>query len=152
MDLETIFSICNALPIPLWILLVVAPRWKGTQIIVHSFAIPAGLAVVYAVLMGIGFSEGNGGNFSSLAGVRALFESDHALLAGWIHYLVFDLFVGAWEVRDAQRLRINHLMVIPCLFFTLMAGPVGFLMYFILRWVVRREFIVDESVEVETSA
>ena len=147
MDLETVFTICNVLSISLWVFLVAAPRWKGTQVIVHSFAIPMGLAVVYAIMMGIGLSEGNGGNFNSLAGVRTLFESDHALLAGWIHYLVFDLFVGAWEVRDAKKLRINHLLVIPCLFFTLMAGPVGLLMYFILRWALRKQFIVDDGVE-----
>jgi len=147
MDLETIFIICNVLPIPLWILLAVAPGWKGTQVIVHSFAIPMGLAAVYAVMMVMGFSEGGGGNFGSLAGIRTLFESDYALLGGWIHYLMFDLFIGAWEVRDARRLRINHLLVIPCLFFTLMAGPVGLLMYFILRWVLRKQFIVDEGAE-----
>jgi len=95
----------------------------------------------------MGFGEGGGGNFSSLAGVRTLFESDYALLGGWIHYLVFDLFIGAWEVRDAQRLRINHFLVIPCLFFTLMAGPVGLLMYFILRWALRKQFIVNEGAE-----
>lgn len=145
MNIDLLFSICNIAPIPLWILLVVAPRWKGTQIIVHSMIIPMVLAAVYLVLMATSFGDGDG-NFGSLAGIRALFSVDEALLAGWIHYLVFDLFVGAWEVRDAQRLRINHLLVIPCLFFTLMAGPVGLLMYFILRWTLRKQFIVDEMV------
>ena len=52
---------------------------------------------------------------------------------GWIHYLAFDLFVGAWEVRDAQARGIHHLLVIPCLFLTLMAGPGGLLLYWAIR-------------------
>jgi hypothetical protein len=57
-------------------------------------------------------------------------------LAGWIHYLAFDLFVGAWEVRDAQRQGIHHLLVIPCLLATLMAGPAGLALYWLLRVLV----------------
>ncbi|MFP6584721.1 MAG: ABA4-like family protein [Candidatus Hydrogenedentota bacterium] len=149
MSIDTLFSICNMLPIPLWLLLVFVPRWKGTQLIVHSMIIPMGLAVVYGILMISGFGETNGGGFGSIEGIRTLFESDKALLAGWIHYLVFDLFVGAWEVRDAQRLRINHWLVIPCLLFTLMAGPVGLLLYFVLRWTLGKQPFIDERVGVE---
>ena len=74
-----------------------------------------------------------------------MFSVPQAVLAGWIHYLVFDLFVGAWEVRDAKRLGISHWFILPCLFFTLMLGPIGLLLYFILRWAMRREFFMDEG-------
>jgi hypothetical protein len=55
------------------------------------------------------------------------------VLADWIHYLAFDLFVGVWEVKDAQAKNISHWFVIPCLFLTFMLGPIGFLLYSILR-------------------
>jgi len=143
MDMETLFSICNFLPMPLWLLLAFAPRWKWTQILVHSMVIPMALSAVYAFLMFTALTGGqNEGGFGSLADLRAAFMLDEALLAGWIHYLVFDLFVGAWEVRDAQRLKINHWLVVPCLFFTLMGGPVGLLMYFILRWTIAKRFVI----------
>ena len=145
MDIETVFTICNYSVIPLWVLLVILPGWKGTQTVVHSMIIPLALCVVYGISMASG-SGNTEGDFSSLAGVRELFSDDKALLAGWIHYLVFDLFIGAWEVRDARRLGINHLLLIPCLFFTLMAGPVGLLMYFVLRWVIGKQFIINEEV------
>jgi hypothetical protein len=148
MNIDTLFTVCNFAPLPLWLLLVFLPRWKGTQIAVHSMAIPLALSVVYLILMVSAFGESDG-NFGSIDGIRSLFAVDEALLAGWIHYLVFDLFVGAWEVRDAQRLRINHFLVIPCLFFTLMGGPVGLLMYFILRWTLGKQYVVDESVGLE---
>ena len=51
------------------------------------------------------------------------------LLAGWIHYLAFDLLIGSWEVRDARELGIPHLFVVPCLFLTFMFGPAGWLLY-----------------------
>jgi hypothetical protein len=73
------------------------------------------------------------GGFSTIEGVRALFSVDIGILVGWIHYLVFDLFVGAWEARDAKRRGFSHWLLIPCLFFTFMAGPLGLLLYVILR-------------------
>lgn len=151
MNIDTLFTICNFAPMPLWLLLVFVPRWKGTTIIVHSMVIPMMLAVVYLVMMASSFG-GTEGDFGSIAGIRALFSDDRALLAGWVHYLIFDLFIGAWEVRDARRLGIHHLLVIPCLFFTLMGGPVGLLMYFGLRWTLGKQFIVDEGVTLEPKA
>ena len=74
--------------------------------------VPSLLAVVYVVLVAATLPRSEGG-FSSLAGVSALFDNPWALLAGWTHYLAFDLFIGGWEVRDAQRRGIPHLLVVP---------------------------------------
>lgn len=144
MSAETLFSICNMAVLPFWGLLVFAPGWKGTRLIVHTFVLPMLLAVVYLVIAVTRFFSGEGG-FGSLESVAALFSDPYVLLAGWIHYLVFDLFIGAWEVRDARRLNIPHLAVIPCLVLTFMLGPVGLLCYLLLRWTLRRQFVLDES-------
>ena len=86
------------------------------------------------------------GDFNSLAGVAQLFQNPKALLAGWIHYLAFDLFIGSWEVRDAGRAGLHHLLVVPCLVLTFLFGPVGLLLYFALRAALRRRlFIAGES-------
>lgn len=58
------------------------------------------------------------------------------LLAGWVHYLAFDLFVGTWEVQDAVKNSVSHLLVIPCLLLTFLFGPIGLLSYFAVRTVV----------------
>jgi len=71
--------------------------------------------------------------------VMKLFTNEWAALAGWIHYLAFDLFVGCWEVRDAQAKNISHWYVIPCLILTFLFGPIGFLLYSILRLFLARE-------------
>lgn len=103
-----------------------------------SGGIPLLLAVAYAVLIAAFFGNSEGG-FGSLSGVMKLFTNEWAVLAGWIHYLAFDLLVGIWEVNDAQSKGISHWLVLPCLFFTFMLGPIGFLMYFILRAILREE-------------
>jgi hypothetical protein len=115
------------------LLLAVAPGWVWTQRLVHALWIPLllGAAYIWAAVANPGAPEGAG--FGSLQGVMLLFTVPHAALAGWVHYLVFDLFVGAWEVRDARRRGIPHWMVLPCLFLTLMLGPCGLLVYLLLR-------------------
>ena len=74
-----------------------------------------------------------GGGFTSIDGVRTLFSSDVGMVIGWTHYLVFDLFIGAWEARDARRRSFHHGLLIPCLLLTFMLGPIGLLIYLGLR-------------------
>jgi hypothetical protein len=138
MKAEQIFSIANTLALLSWIFLAVVPRWKGTQKIILSGAIPLLLSVAYLVLVVLFFGSAEG-SFSSLAGVMKLFTNEWAVLAGWIHYLAFDLLIGIWEVRDSQKNGISHWLVIPCLFFTFMLGPIGFLLYSALRFFLAKE-------------
>ena len=131
MDLERIFSLASAIAATGWLFLVFAPRKPYTQVIAGGIA-PLILAAIYLTLI---FSNIRGaeGGFGSLADVAMLFQRRELLLAGWIHYLAFDLFIGAWETRDAARNRIPHLVVIPCLVMTFMLGPIGLLFYFAIR-------------------
>jgi hypothetical protein len=135
MAADQLFSICNLLVLPGWLLLVIAPRWRWTQRIA-AVALPLALAAVYLTLVITHFSR-SGGGFGSLAQVSKLFSDPYLLLAGWIHYLAFDLFTGCWEVRDSQRLRITHAYVVPCLLLTFLFGPVGLLTWFLIRTSLR---------------
>ena len=141
MSPEKIFSLCGTLVLPGWLLLVFLPRWRWTARLVCPFVIPLVLAAVYLWLVATTFGRTPGG-FGSLAEVSLLFSNPWVLLAGWIHYLAFDLFVGSWEVRDAQRVGLHHLLVVPCLVLTFLLGPVGLLLYFVLRFAIKRKFLV----------
>lgn len=143
---ELMFTICNYGVIPAWLLLAAAPNAALTQRLVHQVWIPMLLGAVYFFVLVLGPSAPEGGDFFSLAGVMTFFTSPYAVLIGWVHYLAFDLFVGAWEVRDAKRRGISHGYVVPCLFFTLMFGPVGLLAYLSLRLIVLRVVTLDETV------
>lgn len=142
MTVEGIFSICNTAVLPGWLLLVVLPRWKWTARLITSVMIPALLGLVYLYLVITQFGKTAGG-FGSLAQVQQLFQNPAMLLAGWIHYLAFDLFIGSWEVRDAQRLGLNHLLVIPCLALTFLFGPIGLMLYLLMRWAVKKQTLVE---------
>lgn len=130
---ETIFSIANSLAFAAWLLLIAAPRWSLTTKLIHRGVIPLLLATAYLVLIVTTFG-GAEGDFFSLAGVMSLFRDQWAALSGWIHYLTFDLFIGAWESRDAQERGISHWLLIPCLLLTFFFGPIGLLLYHIVRF------------------
>jgi hypothetical protein len=135
---DQMFSIANAVAALSWILLAGLGWKRWVSATVTGIAIPLLLGAVYLALI-IGHWGERSGDFSSLAGVAHLFENRWLLLAGWVHYLAFDLFVGSWEVRDAAERGIRHWIVIPCLFFTFMFGPVGLLLYFAVRTSIRSQ-------------
>jgi len=128
---EALFSAANVLALIGWICLIVFPGRKIANA-VAGLAIPALLAVAYAALIAAFWASGEGG-FSSLAEVRRLFAGDGLLLAGWLHYLAFDLFIGAWQVRTARAEAVPHVLVVPCLVLTFLFGPIGLLAFLIIR-------------------
>ena len=94
-------------------------------------AVPALLAGLYIAIIVTKWG-GSAGGFSSLPAVATLFSNPWLLLAGWTHYLAFDLLVGSWEVRDARDRGIPHLLVLPCLALTFLFGPAGWMLYMAL--------------------
>ena len=139
--METLFSLVNASVLPAWALLVLAPVWRGTRVLVHSMLYPIILGAVYTIGLGLALFGGMGSegtDFTTVKGVRAIFSSDLGIVIGWTHYLVFDLFVGARVARDSQTRGVRHWLTIPCLLLTFMAGPLGLLLYLIIRTATRK--------------
>src|SRR5215475_466816 len=132
MNAEKIFSLCNLLATGGWLVLILAGRARWAARLVSGALVPLLFAVIYSALIFAHWGESSGG-FGTLAGLAKLFENHWLLLAGWVHYLAFDLFIGAWEVRDSQVHGISHWLVLPCLVFTFFFGPMGLLLYFLVR-------------------
>ena len=137
MSNEAAFSLANALVFPQWLLMIVAPRWQVTQWLTKLLFVPALLAIMYAFYL---FTSSDSGgldfmSFATLKGVMTLFEKggERVMLAGWIHYLAFDLVAGSWILRDGQQRGIAHGWLVPCLLFCFMLGPTGLLLYVIVR-------------------
>ena len=136
MTYEILYTLISLSVMPAWLLLAVLPQSNITKTLVHSGLYPLGLGIFYIVTLSMTLVFGmgaEGGNFTSAAGVSTLFSHPLGILVGWSHYLVFDLFVGSWQARDARRRGVPHLALVPCLFFTLMLGPVGLVLYLIIR-------------------
>jgi len=137
MNWELIFSITNGWALLMWLILALAPRrdivmqgifYGGVGLLSLTYAL-----IVVPLMTGM-IDGGGAGNFSSLAGVQGLLSSDGGATIGWIHYLAFDLFVGIWVARNADRYEFNRIVQIPILFFTLMLGPLGLVLYLLLRF------------------
>jgi hypothetical protein len=132
MSVDVIFQAASTLVLVGWVALLlswVAPVWAQR---IAGLALPLILSVAYAGLILAFWSRAEGG-FGSLDAVMTLFTQPEIALAGWIHYLAFDLFVGAWEVRVARREGIAFPLVVPCLALTFLFGPAGFLAFTALR-------------------
>ena len=137
MSPNQVFPIVNFIALCCWLMLAVLPRRRWVTDVVAGVAVPAALAAVYTVIVAARFSGSEGG-FSSLADVALLFSDPWLLLAGWIHYLAFDLLIGSWEARDARDRNISHVLVVPCLILTFLFGPAGWLLYLGVRSVTAR--------------
>lgn len=127
MSAETLFSAANMVALVGWLLLLVVPRNRMATTVAGT-VIPLLLAAVYLVVLAMNWGNARG-SFSTLHGVAELFANPWLLLAGWVHYLAFDLFVGTWETRDAMAHGVPRWLLVPSLLLTFMFGPVGFLAY-----------------------
>ncbi len=131
-SLNLMFQAANFTALAGWLLLAFSPKIPVWADRISGFAIPAVLAIVYTGLL-LAFWSGTEGGFDTLDNVMLVFTRPELVLAGWFHYLAFDLVVGAWEARTGRKENIPFLIVLPCLALTFIFGPVGFLLFIAVR-------------------
>jgi Domain of unknown function (DUF4281) len=136
MPIDLIFNFCQALALIGWLALVAAPL-NRTLTIGGARGIVLVLAAAYLAQLLFNTVPVDGGSFSSIIGVTTLFSQPANVMLGWTHFLAFDLFIGSWIVEDAANENYPHWAVIPMLVATLMIGPVGLLIWFIVRSIHR---------------
>lgn len=125
---DLIFSLAGLTAMGGWLLLLASPlmpRWSDR---IAGYLLPLGLSLTYCLLLLFLPGQG-GGDYASLAGVAQLFADPSALLAGWVHYLAFDLFIGGWICRHARQHGLPFWLVLPSLPLTFLFGPAGLLAY-----------------------
>jgi hypothetical protein len=137
MSPEALFALSGPVAMAGWLALALSPLAPRPALIAAGLAIPILLSIAYAALILVHWSGAEGG-FDSLPAVMALFDAPGVALAGWLHYLAYDLFVGAWIVRTARAEGVSHWLVLPCLVPAFLFGPAGFLAFNALRLVGRR--------------
>lgn len=132
MDAHALFTFTGPIAILGWLALIAAPLRPALAQWVAGLVVPALFSVAYSALILVNWADAPGG-FGSLADVMLLFTVPAVALAGWLHFLAFDLLVGAWEVRTARREGIPHLLVVPCLALTFLFGPLGYILFQFIR-------------------
>ena len=134
--METLFNLSNLFILPFWLMMIALPHWRWTQRLMATWWPIVPLAAVYALML---LSQLGGDGAESLlnptmAGIAALLGTPEGAAVGWVHFLAFDLFVGRWAYLDSRQHQISAWVVSPTLFFVLMAGPLGLLLYLAVRW------------------
>ena len=143
MSWSALFTLTNVIAFAGWAMLAILPRSKTVySVIVYACVglLCLAYATMFVALFGgladpsrvAGAPEPDLSNYT-VEGIRALFRSDGGIVLGWTHYLAFDLFVGLWIARDADAKGFSRLVQLPILFFTLMAGPIGLLLWLMIR-------------------
>ncbi len=133
MPTQSLFSLASTLALLGWILLLVFHKTMWISKVLTGTLI-AFFALLYTWLIATNLGSFTMDSFNSLDNIATLFQSRDALLAGWIHYLAFDLFTGIYIVNDARKQGFTIWLLLPCLFFTFMFGPFGLLLYLLMRW------------------
>jgi hypothetical protein len=128
LPLDSLFQVANTAALLSWIALIVLPRTRALSLAIGGGTIGA-MCVLYAVLIQMHFFDVPGGGFGSLPAVQRLFESPAVALAGWLHFLAFDLFVGLWIAKRADAIGVSRWLQAPVLATTFMFGPIGLLAF-----------------------
>lgn len=129
--LELLFAAAGNVALAGWAALALTPyRFDVARKLAGTVALL--LAALYAALVGAFWTAADGG-FDSLNAVARLFEHRGLLLAGWVHYLAFDLLLGLWQREEARRIGLSRWLLLPCLIATLLFGPLGWLLFMALR-------------------
>lgn len=132
--METIFLLSNVLVLPFWLLMILLPNWAWTRRIIGSLWVLVPPALLYAVLI-VPSLPGLVGSLlnPSLGGIQTALATPEGATVAWAHFVAFDLFVGRWAYLDNQQVGLPALLMAPILFFVLMAGPLGLLLYLAAR-------------------
>ena len=128
MTTEQLFTAASLGVMAPWLLLAFAPL-RRQPIILVARVCGAILAALYtALIVARSMNGGDGADFTSLTGLAAAFARPEVMLIGWVHYLAFDLWVGAWEAEVAPKWGVPHWALLPCLALTFLFGPIGLLL------------------------
>jgi hypothetical protein len=136
-----VFDLANPFAALGWLLLAAglfaAGAWRTRLLALGGRVWPLALAALYVATLVTHWGSAPGGGFSSLEAVGRLFASPGHLLAGWVHYLAFDLWVGRWIIDDALARDAapgwGRAALLPVLFGVFMFGPAGLLVYMAWR-------------------
>ena len=130
MRLENLFAIANMAALLAWASLIFLPRWpRLLQLLLYG--VVGALCTAYAAFIFAFFFRAEGG-FGTLSAVKQLFASDPVALAGWLHYLAFDLFAGLWIVERFDAAGIWRPVQTPVLIATFLFGPLGLIIAYAL--------------------
>ena len=135
--MELLFAAASLFVLPFWLLMIGLPGWQFTRKAMESAWVVTPLLGLYAVLLAFQLPALERlVTDPTLPGLAQVLGGEGAALVAWVHFLAFDLFVGRWEFLDGLERGYHPLMMAPVLWATLLVGPLGLLLYLVLRTAV----------------
>ena len=135
---ENIFLWVNIGVLPFWLMLILIPNARVTQIFVNSIILPLilGAAYCYMIYQIILLDEPIFDIFKiylSLDNLYTIFAIESFLLVFWLHFIALGLFLGSWVSRDAVKYNISKGLVMIPLILIYFTGPLGLVLYWFFR-------------------
>ena len=136
--IETLYMWINLGVLPFWFILIVFPQSHLSRIFVTSifpFFILSGVYVfiLYKSYLICYDFDGNFSLYLGLSELSRLFEDHLYIMIFWTHFIAINLFIGGWIVKDSQKFSINKVLMAVPLIVTYLIGPIGLVLYWIIR-------------------
>ncbi len=135
---RAIYTVINSCTAPVWLAMILAPGSPFTRQMVRlATPLYAALGASYIALLATGWGNERV-DFRDPETVRAGLAQPRGFLAGWAHYIAFDLFVGRWIWEQGLAGQRSTRLA---LLLTWLAGPAGLTVWLAQtrgRGVVRR--------------
>lgn len=152
LNLSSLFNIANFYVLPFWTLMILLPRWGITKKVMESFLLFLPLIGLYIYLFATSLDPQSADVWSNpnLNALTTLFSQETVMFAGWVHFLVIDLFVGRYIYLAGEEKKVptTHSLIL-CLF----AGPIGLLSHIITCALKNQFFSSPPSItEIQTES
>ena len=136
--IEMLYFWVNLGVLPLWFILIFFPQSQLCKYFVTSIFPIFILSGSYIFMLYKSYLNSYDfiGNFNLYFGINNLsdlFSDNSYLMIFWIHFISINLFAGGWIVRDSQKFSINKILLILPLLVTYLIGPLGLLIYWLIR-------------------
>jgi hypothetical protein len=138
-DYEALFSFVGILSFIGWGALAISPL-RLTTLVLVARVVSILLALIYTFFLFSLWGQQPTVSYLSLADVASGFSNEGHLLAGWVHFLAFDLFIGTWQVERASKVGVSHIVLLPCLLLTFLFGPLGLMLFLMIQSIKLRSF------------
>ena len=124
--------------LPFWLLIIFFPRsylckYLATSIFPIFLLSCAYVFILYQAFLSSFDFTGNFNLYLGLSSISELFRDDLYLLMFWTHFVAVNLFIGGWILKDSNKFGINKIVLGLPLITTYLIGPIGILIYWLIR-------------------
>jgi len=138
LSFENIYLWVNLGILPFWLMLIIIPNSKFTQIFVNSIVLPLILSVayvylIYQTILLDGPLLDVFKLYLSLDNLYTVFATENFLLIFWIHFLALNLFMGSWMSKDGVKYNVPRGLIFVPLILVYFTGPLGLVVYWFIR-------------------